>query len=67
MISNLDTYSSRGQPQPAGADHRPQEGGAAGSDQFPDQHTVPRVPPHARRHNRLSRLVNLNNIQCVNM
>ena len=43
------------QPEPAGADHCPQEGGAADADQLQDQHPVPRVPPHTRRHNRLSR------------
>ena len=47
------------QPEPAGADHRPQEGGAADADQLQDQHPVPRVPPHPRRHNRLSRFVKI--------
>ena len=51
-----DTFSSWGQPQPVSADHRPQ--GPAGADQLPDQHQVPRVPPHARGYHRVSRLVN---------
>ena len=47
------------QPEPAGADHRPQQGGPADADQLQDQHPVPRVPPHPGRHNRLSRFVRL--------
>ena len=64
-FSSMDTFYSGRQPQPAGADHGPQEGGPADADQLPDKHPVPRVPPHTRRHNRLSRCVILHSIQYV--